>query len=144
MSNDRPRRPGLAYYQGASLALLLVMTGFSLLGLWGVFVIAAPSITITSFEWRSLHARSSYFKTNYVRRNGLYYALAGSDTAGITVDDATERWRDARSEALALERRDGVQKFFLWIVALVVCLPLYRFHQRVVGRAMRSSEDDGA
>jgi hypothetical protein len=113
-------------------------------GLWGLFVIVSPSITITSFDWRGLHTRAVYLKENYARRNGLYYATAGSDTAGITVDEATERWRDARSEVLGLERRLGVQRVLLWIVALVVCLPLYRYHHHVVERALKSSEDGGA
>ena len=143
MSNDKPKRPGLAYYQAASLALLLVITGFSIWGLWGVVVIASPSLTISTYDWRSLHARSVYLKENYVRRQGLYYTTA-HDTSGATLDEVTERWRDARSEALSLERRDGVQRVLLWVVALVVCLPLYRYHQRVVARAMRSSEEGGA
>ncbi len=144
MSNDSSKRPGLAYYQAASFALMLILTGFSIAGVWGVAVIGAPALTITSYDWKDLHTRNTYLKQNYVRRNGLYHATAGSDTAGITVDEATERWRDARSEVLGLERRLGVQRVLLWIVALVVCLPLYRYHHRVVERALKSSGDGGA
>lgn len=142
MSNDKPRRPGLAYYQAASLALLLIITGFSIAGLWGVVTITSPALTISSYEWRGLHDRNLYLKSGYVRRNGLYYAQAGSDTAGISLDDATERWRDARTDALSLERREGMQRVVLWIIALAVCLPLYRQHQLVVTRAMERSEEN--
>ena len=144
MSNDEPKPPGLAYYQAASLILLLVITGFSIAGLWGVARIAAPALTISSYEWRALQARSTYLKNNYARHDGRYYATAPGDTAAITLDDVTERWRDARSEALGLERREGVRRVVLWIIALVVCLPLYRYHQRVVERAMKSSEEASA
>ena len=144
MSNDKPKHLVLAYYQAASLILLLVITGFSIAGLWGVARIAAPGLTISSYEWRALQARGTYLKNNYVRRDGLYYQAAPGDTAGITLDDVTERWRDAKSEALGLERREGVRRMVLWIIALIVCLPLYRYHQRVVDRAMKSSEESGA
>jgi len=144
MSNAEPKRPGLAYYQAASLILLIVVTGFSIAGLWGVAQIISPALTIASFEWRGLQARSTYLKANYDRRDGRFYPSAPGDTAGFTLDDVTERWRDARSEALAFERREGVRRVLLWIVALVVCLPLYRYHQRVVDRAMKPSEEGGA
>ena len=144
MSNGKPKRPGLAYYQAASLCLLLIITGFSIAGLWGVASIVSPALTITSFEWRGLHTRGNYLRSGYTRRNGLYYEHAGSDTAGITLDDATERWRDAQTEAYSVERREGMQLVVLWIIALAVCLPLYRHHQLVVARAMKQSEEGGA
>ena len=68
MPNDKPKRPGLAYYQAASLCLLLIITGFSIAGLWGVASIVSPALTITSFEWRGLHTRGNYLKAGFNRR----------------------------------------------------------------------------
>ena len=142
--NDTPKRPGLAYYQAASLVLLLTIAGFTIVGLWGVLGVAAPGLTIKSWEWRNLHARGVWLEQNYVRRHGLYYASAARDTAGVTLDEVTERWRSARDEALGLERRSGGQQVLLWIIALAVCLPLYRSHQRVVKRALEAAEAGAA
>src|SRR5881296_3861726 len=134
MSNDKPKRPGLAYYQAASLILLLAIAGFSIAGLWGVVGLAAPAVTISSFGWRELNTRSQYLRENYAKRAGLYYPKVGPDTAGITLDEATERWRDLRADALALERQAAARTFILWLIALAVCAPLYLLHHRVVVR----------
>ena len=93
MTNEKPGRIGLAYYQAACLTLLLALVGFSI--------------------------------------------------AGVSVDEVTERWRDLRSDALALERRAAARQVLLWLIALAVCLPLYAFHHRVVARAAATAEHDG-
>ena len=118
MSNDKPKRPGLAYYQAASLALLLAITGFSILGLWGLAGLVAPALTISSYDWRTLHSRGAFVRENFEQRTGLYYAKASAGAAGITVDDVTERWRDLRADALSLERSRAGRHLLLWLVAV--------------------------
>jgi len=144
MSNHKPKRPGLAYYQAASLALLLVITGFSILGLWGVAGLVAPALTISSWEWRALHTRGAFMRENFDQRSGLYYPKSNAGAAGITVDDVTERWRDQRADALSLERSRAGRHVLLWLIAMAVCVPLYRYHHDVLQRALRASADEGA
>ena len=143
MTNERPGRIGLAYYQAACLTLLLIMVGFSIVGVWGLVGLASPVATVHSHAWRELNTRSQYLRETYQRRNGLYYPSAGADTAGVTPDEVTERWRDMRADALALERHNAAQRVLLWLIALAVCLPLYAFHHRVVARAAAAVEHDG-
>ena len=143
MTNEKPGRIGLAYYQAACLTLLLALVGFSIAGVWGLVGLAWPAVTIDSYGWRDLNSRGQYLRDNYERRNGLYYAGSGRDTAGVTVDEVTERWRDLRGDALALERRAAARQVLLWLIALAVCLPLYAFHHRVVARAAATAEHDG-
>ena len=143
MSNDTPKRPRLAYYQAASLTLLLAIAGFSIAGLWGLVGLAAPAVTIHSFAWRELNTRSQYLRENYQKRRGLYHPTSGPDTAGITLDEATERWRDLRADALALERQAAARTFILWLIALVVCAPLYAYHYRIVARAAAAETRGG-
>jgi hypothetical protein len=144
MSNDKPKRPGLDYYQAASLVLLLVITGFSILGLWGLAGLVAPALTISSYEWRTLHSRSAFVRENYDQRSGLYYPRSSASAGGITVDDVTERWRDLRADALSLERSKAGHHVLLWLIAMIVCVPLYVHHHGVVRRALRASADEGA
>ena len=144
MSTDKPKRPGFAYYQAASLALLLVITGFSILGLWGLAGLVAPALTISSYEWRTLHSRSAFVRENFDQRSGLYYSRSGPNAAGITVDDVTERWRDLRADALSLERSRAGRNVLLWLIAMIVCVPLYNYHHAVVLRALRTGADEGA
>ena len=139
MNDQAPRRAGYLYYQAVSFALLLVMAGFSIAGLWGVVGLAFPSLTIESYSFKSLRTRTQYLDENYVKKNGLYYRKTEGDTAtGISIDDATERWRDARDEALANERRNAGREVVLWLVAIAVCLPPYLMHRRVVEAAARA------
>src|SRR5689334_16613207 len=143
MTNQKPDRIGLAYYQAASLTLLLAMVGFSIAGVWGLVGVSWPAVTIDSYGWRDLNSRGQYLRENYDRRNGLYYSRSGRDTVGVTVDEVTERWRDLRSDALALERRAAARQVLLWLIAIAVCLPLYSFHHRVVVRAAATVAHDG-
>jgi len=32
----------------------------------------------------------------------------------------------------------------LWLIAMAVCVPLYRYHHDVLQRALRASADEGA
>jgi hypothetical protein len=140
MSNEGTKRSAMIYYQVVSVALMLVMVGFGISGLWGLVGLAWPSLTIESSTFRQYRTRAQYLQDNYIKRHGRYYRSMAADTSGVSVDDATEVWRDARAEALATERRNSGRQLAMSLIAFAVCLPLYRQHHRVVQRAHESDK----
>lgn len=154
MTEDKPKRGALLYYQLASVILLLVLVGFSISGLWGLVKIAVPRLTTENYEWKMVSTFDRYVQDKYREKNGRYYTLgrfeAKSDTTidgltlptlgGLTREQAEAKWKSAQEEVLNDERRQGLQMIMLWFVVLVVCLPLYLYHHKAVKKARQMME----
>lgn len=147
MTDEKPKRGAMGYYQFASVVLLLVIVGFSISGLWGLVRIGIPALTVQSYEWKRVSTLDRYIENDYREENGLYYRLGRfekTDTSktfgGLTRQKVEEKWRMAQADVLYEERRGGLQQILFWFVAVVVCLPLYLYHHKAVKKARQMME----
>ncbi len=73
MTEEKPKRGALLYYQLASVILLLVLVGFSISGMWGLVKIAIPKLTTENYEWKMVSAFDRYREDKYREKDGLYF-----------------------------------------------------------------------
>ena len=144
MTEEKPKRGALLYYQLASVILLLVLVGFSIGGLWGLVEIGLPKLTVMSYQWKSVSTFDRYAENKYREKNGLYYAkFEKEDTVGatgLTREQAEAKWKSAQQDVLDDEQREGLRTIVLWIVVMIVCLPLYLYHHKAVKKARQQAE----
>jgi hypothetical protein len=147
MTEERPKRGAMGYYQFASVVLLLTMVGFSISGLWGLLRIIIPDLTFSGYEWKRISTLDRYLEAEYKQENGRYYRMASfetkSDTAktgGLSREQVEEKWKKAKADTLYEERRGGLQQILFWFVAVAVCLPLYLYHHKAVKKARQQME----
>lgn len=144
MADEKPKRVAMLYYQLASVLLLSVLVGFTISGLWGLMRMATPSLTIPGYVWRQVSSLDSFVEDRYREKNGLYYKKGSEeDTTKASAIDSQKvemKWLLAKSEALAEERRGGLQQILLWLVVMVICLPLYIYHHGAVKKARKMLE----
>ena len=141
MTEEKPKRGALLYYQLASVILLLVLVGFSISGLWGVVKIAIPKLT-EEYEWKRVETFDRYVEDKYQEKNGLFYPKfdKADSTAAISREKAETKWKTAQEEVLNDERREGLRMIMLWFVVALVCLPLYLYHHKAVKKARLAME----
>ncbi len=144
MSNEKPKRGVVLYYQAASVILLVTLVGFSISGLWGLVRVVFPTLTLSSYEWKGFSTLDGYVEKNYVQKDGGYVPLAGRDTTRYSLEQVKPKWEAARATLMEGERREGFQQILYWVIALVVCLPLYLYHHGFVRREARAAEHPGA
>ncbi len=137
MNEDKPKRAVPFYYQVASILLLLILVGFTLSGLWGVVRVIAPQVTISDYGYKQIANFDSFAQSNFVKVGDRYAgkgALNYSSQDTLTRAQAEAQWRSAIRPAFDEERRGGLQQIILWVIAVLICLPLYLYHHRVVQR----------
>ncbi|MCI0330974.1 MAG: hypothetical protein L0196_08540 [candidate division Zixibacteria bacterium] len=145
MTEEKPKRGALLYYQLASIILLLTLAGFSISGLWGLMKIAVPTLT-EEYEWKRVSTFDRYIEEKYLEKNGVYfskYAKADSATA-IAREQVEAKWKSAQQNVLDDERREGLRMIMLWFVVVVVCLPLYLYHHKAVKKGRQAMEQAAA
>ena len=142
MTEEKPKRGALLYYQLASVILLLVLVGFSISGLWGLVKIAIPKLTTENYEWKMVSTFDRYVQDKYREKNGLYFTRLEKEdsTAALTREQVEVKWKSAQQNVLDDERREGLRMIMLWFVVLIVCLPLYLYHHKAVKKARQAME----
>ncbi len=65
MTEEKPKRGAMGYYQSASMVLLLIMVGFSISGLWGLVRIIIPDLTMSGYDWRRVSTLDRYLEAEY-------------------------------------------------------------------------------
>jgi hypothetical protein len=144
MTDEKPKRGALLYYQLASVILLLVLVGFSISGLWGLIKIAIPKLTIANYEWKTVSTFDRYAQDKYREKNGLYFQkFEKEDTtvsSAFTREQIETKWKSAQQDVLDDEQREGLQRIMLWFVVVLVCLPLYLYHHKAVKKARQMME----
>ncbi len=142
MTEEKPKRGALLYYQLASVILLLVLVGFSISGLWGLVTIAIPKLTVQNYQWKTVSTFDRYAQDKYREKNGVFYSeLEKEDSAqAFTREQVESKWRSAREEVLNDEQRSGLQMIMLWAVVVIVCLPLYLYHHKAVKKGRQAME----
>jgi len=142
MTEEKPKRGALLYYQLASVILLLVLVGFSISGLWGLVKIVAPRLTTESYEWKTVSTFDRYVQDKYRQRSGQYFSRFEKEdtTASLTREQVEAKWKLAQQDVLNEERREGLRMIMLWVVVVIVCLPLYLYHHKAVKKARQLLE----
>ncbi len=146
MTEEKPKRTALGYYQFASVVLLLIMVGFTISGFWGLVRIAIPNLTVVGYEWKRVSTLDRYIEAEYREESGLYYRMGRVEkndrakTGGLTRAQVEDKWETAKEDTLYEERRGGLQQILFWFVAVVVCLPLYLYHHKAVKKARQMME----
>jgi len=144
MADEKPKRAAMLYYQLASVLLLLVLVGFTISGLWGLMRMGIPQLTVSGYEWRKVSSLDNFVEDKYREENGLYYKKGSKeDTTKASAIDSQKvemKWQIAKSDALAEERRVGLQQILLWLVVVIICLPLYIYHHGAVKKAHKMLE----
>jgi len=142
MTEEKPKRGALLYYQLASVILLLVLVGFSISGLWGLVKIAIPKLTTENYEWKMVSTFDRYVQDKYREKNGAYFSKFEKEdtTTALTREQVEAKWKSAQQNVLDDERREGLRMIMLWFVVMIVCLPLYLYHHKAVKKARQGME----
>ncbi|MGH8004676.1 MAG: hypothetical protein ACRECJ_08135 [Limisphaerales bacterium] len=74
MTEEKPKRGALLYYQLASVILLFALVGFSISGLWGVVMMAIPKLTTESYNWKTVSSFDRYVEDKYREKDGRYFS----------------------------------------------------------------------
>lgn len=145
MTEEKPKRGALLYYQLASVILLLVLVGFSISGLWGLVKIVIPKLTTENYEWKMVSTFDRYVQDKYREKNGLYFTrLEKEDSAAaLTREQMEVKWQSAQRNILDDEQREGLRMIMLWIVVVIICLPLYLYHHKAVKKGRQAMEQAG-
>ncbi len=146
MTEEKPKRGALLYYQLASVILLLVLVGFSISGLWGLVKIAIPKLTTENYEWKMVSTFDRYVQDKYREKNGAYFSKFEKEdtTAALTREQVETKWKSAQQNVLDDERREGLRMIMLWFVVMIVCLPLYLYHHKTVKKGRQGMEQAAA
>lgn len=141
MTEEKPKRGALLYYQLASVILLLILVGFSISGLWGLVKMAVPKLT-EEYEWKRVATFDRFVEDKYQEKSGRYFSKFAKEdsTTALTREQAEAKWKTAQEEVLADERREGLRMIMLWFVVAIVCLPLYLYHHKAVKRGRQTME----
>ncbi|HLG93482.1 MAG TPA: hypothetical protein VI546_01460 [candidate division Zixibacteria bacterium] len=144
MTEEKPKRGALLYYQLASVILLLVLVGFSISGLWGLVKIGVPKLT-EEYEWKRVSTFDRYIEEKYQEKNGVYYSKYAKEdtTQALTREKVEAKWKSAQENVLDDERREGLRMIMLWFVVVLVCLPLYLYHHKAVKKGRQAMEQAG-
>ena len=144
MTEEKPKRGALLYYQLASVILLLVLVGFSISGLWGLVKIVIPKLTTENYEWKMVSTFDRYVEDKYREKNGIYFSkFEKEDTAGsstFTREQVEAKWKSAQQSILDDEQQEGLRMIMLWFVVALVCLPLYLYHHKAVKKGRQAME----
>ena len=142
MTEEKPKRGVLLYYQLASVILLLILVGFSISGLWGLVKIIAPKLTAENYEWKMVSSFDRYAQDKYREKNGVYFSKFEKEdtTVALTREQVEVKWKAAQQNVLDDEQREGLRMIMLWFVVLLVCLPLYLYHHQAVKKARQQVE----
>ena len=144
MTEEKPKRGALLYYQLASVILILVLVGFSISGLWGLVKIGVPKLT-EEYEWKRVSTFDRYIEEKYQEKNGVYYSKYAKEdtTQALTREKVEAKWKSAQENVLDDERREGLRMIMLWCVVVLVCLPLYLYHHKAVKKGRQAMEQAG-
>ena len=142
MTEEKPKRGALLYYQLASVILLLVLVGFSISGLWGLVKIAIPKLTTENYEWKMVSTFDRYIQDKYREKNGLYFTRLEKEdsTAALTREQVEAKWKSAQQNVLDDEQREGLRMIMLWFVVIIVCFPLFFYHHKAVKKGRQGME----
>jgi hypothetical protein len=144
MTEEKPKRGALLYYQLASVILLLVLVGFSISGLWGLVKIGLPKLT-EEYEWKRVATFDRFVEERYQEKNGVFYSKYAKEdsTTAISREKVEAKWKSAQMNVLDDERREGLRMIMLWFVVVIVCLPLYLYHHKAVKKGRQAMEQAG-
>ncbi len=126
------------------ICLVAVVTSIVLLGngLWGLVRVAAPQLTISENEYKSV-ASFEYYRRSGLPQKTIRAPKIPSDSLGVDLaeNEAALRkyWEEERQLILDGERRGGLREFVRMWVWLIVVAPIYLFHWRAV-RRLRDEE----
>lgn len=94
---------------------------FLCVGIYGIFKIAYPELTMPSWEWKKIATFQS-FKSEWEKEE---------KTPKLTDEELRIRWQDAKEIAIKSEKRDGIQNIIYMLICFVIVIPIFLIHWKL-------------